>query len=102
MSNLSRGSRKSIEREGPDIHEEISVSWVRNPDKTYIKVTNVTQRDRKTGKIKPMKRLKPVSVGPFMAVDSAAEADDQFEYLDFDGNPGVVYLKLISSDDNTE
>ena len=102
MSNLSLTSRKAIERSGPDIHEELSVSWIRNPDKTYTKVTNVTHRDRKTGKVKPMKRLKPVSTGPFMAVNSASESDDQFEYLDFDGNPAYVYLKLMPSDDSTE
>ena len=95
MSNLSLTSRKSIERSGPDIHEEVSVSWVRNPDKTYTKVTKVTHRDRMTGKVKPMKRLKPTSVGPFVAVASAAEADDQFEYLGLDDKPTFVYLKLI-------
>ena len=94
---MSLKSRKSIDQAGPDVHEERSVAWTRNPDKTYTKVTKITHRDRKTGNVKPMKLLKPTTEGPFKVVDSAEEADDQFEYLGFDEKPGFIYLKLLSN-----
>ncbi len=90
---MSLKSRKSIDIAGEDIHEEYSISWLRNPDKTYTKVTNITHRDRNTGVVKPMKLIKPTSEGPFDVVSSADEADDHFEYLGPDNKPVYVYLR---------
>jgi hypothetical protein len=99
---MSLKSRKSIDQAGPDVHAEVSVAWMRNPDKTYTKITKITHRDRKTGSVKPMKLLKPTSVGPFKVVDSPEEADDQFEYLGMDEKPAYVYLKLLPDDSETQ
>ena len=100
---MSLKSRKSIDISGEDIHEELSVSWLRNADKTYTKVVKVTHRDRNTGAVKPMKLLKPKVEGPFDIVSSADEADDHFEYLGPDGKPAYVYLRRVhETDDTTE
>ncbi|MAI58246.1 MAG: hypothetical protein CML56_04600 [Rhodobacteraceae bacterium] len=91
---MSLKSRKSVDSAGPDIHEETSVSWQRNDDKTYTKVTKVTHRDRKTGIVKPMKRLEPIVEGPYEVVASAEESDTQFEYLGLNNEKAYVYLKI--------
>ena len=57
---MSLKSRKSIDSVGPDYHEEVSVTFRRDPDSTYTKITKTMRRDRKTGQIKEMKRIKPV------------------------------------------
>jgi hypothetical protein len=95
---VSLKSRKSVDSAGPDIHEETSVSWQRNDDKTYTKVTKVTHRDRKTGVVKPMKRLEPIVEGPYDVVGSAEESDTQFEYLGMNNETAYVYLKLQLSE----
>jgi len=99
---MSLKSRKSIDLDGPDIHPETSVAWTRNPDKTYTKVTKITHRDRKTGGVKPMKLLKPVSEGPFEVVQTVEESDDQFGFLGIDEKMTYVYLKLLpeTADEN--
>jgi|TARA_B110000467_G_C18287239_1_gene462424 hypothetical protein len=99
---MSLKSRNSIDEAGPDIHAETSVAWTRNPDKTYTKVTKITHRDRKTGSVKPMKLLKPVTEGPFEVVRTAEEADDQFGFLGLDSKPAFIYLKRLpeSIDEN--
>jgi hypothetical protein len=96
---VSLKSRKSIDSAGPDIHEEVAVTWQRNPDKSYTKVTKITHRDRKTGGVKPMKMLKPTEEGPFTVVSSKTESDDSFYYLDIDGKPTYVWLRKIDDED---
>lgn len=95
---MSLKSRKSISIAGEDIHEEVSVSWVRNADKTYTKETKITHRDRNTGTVKPMKRLEPVVEGPYAVVGSAEESDAQFEFLGLNNETAYVYLKLIPTE----
>jgi hypothetical protein len=99
---VSLKSRKSIDEAGPDVHEETSVSWTRETDGTYLKVTKVTHRDRKTGAVKPMKLLKPTTEGPFKVVASAEGADDHFEYLGLDEKTEYVYLQRLANDEVKE
>ena len=93
---MSLKSRKAIDRAGPDLHDEISVTFRREPDKTYTKVTQVTCRDRKTGAVKPMKRVEPVEEGPFEVTQDLHSHDEKIEYQDPDGNTVYVYLKRVA------
>ena len=93
---MSLKSRKSVDSAGPDIHEEVSVTWQKNEDKTYTKVTKITHRDRKTGIVKPMKRIEPTVEGPFMVVATAEESDTNFEYLGMNDEKAYVYLKAVA------
>jgi len=49
---MSLKSRRSIDTAGPEPHTEISVSFRRNTDGTYTKVTATSIRDWKTNQIK--------------------------------------------------
>ncbi len=92
---MSLKSRKSIDRAGPDLHDEIAVTFRREPDKTYTKVTQVTCRDRKTGAVKPMKRVEPIEEGPFEVTKDSHSHDEKIEYQDADGKTVYVYLKRV-------
>ena len=93
---MSLKSRKSIDRAGPDLHDETSVSFRREPDKTYTKVTKITCRDRKTGEVKQMKRVLPVEEGPFVVTLDLHNFDEKMEYQDIDGEIKFIYLRRIS------
>ena len=90
---MSLKSRKSIDRAGPDLHDEVSITFRREPDKTYTKITKITCRDRKTGEVKSMKRLEPVEEGPFEVVQDSESYDEKIEYQDFDGETKFTYLR---------
>jgi hypothetical protein len=93
---VSLKSRKAIDLVGPDLHDEISVTFRREPDKTYTKVTQVTCRDRKTGSIKPMKSAEPIEEGPFEVTQDSHSYDEKMEYQDIDGKTVYVYLKRVA------
>ena len=93
---MSLKSRKAIDRVGPDLHDEVSVTFRREPDKTYTKVTQITCRDRKTGAIKPMKRVEPIEEGPFEVTQDSRSYDEKIEYQDYDGETIYVYLKRVT------
>ena len=97
---MSLKSRKSIDSVGPDYHNEISVSFRREADGTYTKVTKTMRRDRKNGSIKEMKREKPVEVGPFEVVNSSDAYDEKMEYLGFDGIKNYIYLKRMDQNES--
>ena len=42
---MSLKSRKSIDTAGPDKHDEFIITFRREPDKTYTKVTKKMSRD---------------------------------------------------------
>ena len=44
---MSLKSRKSIDRAGPDRHDETIISFRREPDMTYTKITKTLSRDWK-------------------------------------------------------
>ena len=93
---MSLKSRKSIDTAGPDKHDEFIVTFRREPDKTYTKVTKKMSRDWKTGYVKEMKREKPVEEGPFELTNDSSDYDEKVEYQDFDGNTAFMYFKRVT------
>jgi len=93
---MSLKSRKSIDKAGPDKHDEFIVTFRREPDKTYTKVTKKMSRDWKTGYVKEMKREKPVEEGPFELTNDSSDYDEKVEYQDFDGNAVFMYFKRVT------
>ena len=93
---MSLKSRKSIDSLGPDYHDEVSVSFRREENKTYTKVTKITRRDRKNGQVKEMKRLLPVEVGPFEVTKDSVNYDEKIQYEDIDGDMKFIYLKKLN------
>ena len=96
---MSLKSRKSIDQAGPDNHEEKIVSFRKDPDGTYIKVTKTKIRDWKTSAIKSLKRMPDIEEGPFQLVSADDVYDETQSYQDFDGTMKHIYFKLIEKDD---
>tara|TARA_E500000331_G_scaffold340341_1_gene371541 strand:- start:1128 stop:1421 length:294 start_codon:yes stop_codon:yes gene_type:complete len=94
---MSLKSRKSIDSIGPDYHDEVSVSFRREENKTYTKVTKTTRRDRKNGQVKEMKRLLPIEEGPFEVTKDSENHDEKIQYEDINGDMMFIYLKKINT-----
>ena len=97
---MSLNSRKSIDKAGPDLHDEDSVTFRREPDKTYMKITKIRRRDRKTGEVKSMKRLDPVEEGPFEITQDPENYDEKLEYQGIDGKTKFTYLRKCEVSEN--
>jgi hypothetical protein len=97
---MSLKSRKSIDMAGPEPHTEISVSFRRNADGTYTKVTATSVRDWKTNQIRKG-RVKPVEVGPYILTLNPDEADESLTYEDVDETIKYMHFKLIQHDELT-
>ena len=94
---MSLKSRKSIDKAGPDEHDEFIVTFRKEADKTFTKVTKKLSRDRKTGGVKELKKDKPVEEGPFELTDNT-DYDEKVEYQDFDGQTRFMYFKRITDE----
>ena len=93
---MSLTSRRSIQHAGPDTHEETIVSFRREKNNTYTKVTNKVERDHKTGGVKEQKRLTPTEEGPYSLVKNIEEGfDERVAYEDIDGSLAYMYFKKI-------
>ena len=92
---MSLKSRKSIDQAGPDNHEERIVSFRKEKDGTYTKITKTKIRDWKTSAVKTLKRLPDVEEGPFKVVRGDESYDEVQAYEDFDGKTQKIYFKLI-------
>ena len=97
---MSLKSRKSIDRAGPDLHDEVSITFRREPDKTYMKITTITRRDWKTGIVKSMKRLIPIEEGPFEVTQDSDNYDEKIEYQDFGGETKFTYLRRCKTSES--
>ena len=98
---MSLKSRKSIDQAGPDNHEEKIVSFRRNQDGSYTKVTKTKVRDWKTGAVKTLKRLPDIEQGPYEVVASDEDYDESQTYEDFDGKTARMCFKLVEKADET-
>lgn len=94
---MSLTSRKSIQRAGPDWQEEYSVTFRRERDKSYTKITKAMSRDHKSGVVKSLKAHKPIEEGPYYLVKEGVHYDEKIEYDDFDGSKTAMYFKLGSA-----
>ena len=95
---MSLKSRKSIDMAGPEPHTEISVSFRRNADGTYTKVTAKSVRDWKTNQIRKG-RVKPTEEGPYILTLNPGEADELITYEDIDETIQYMYFKLLQLDE---
>ena len=89
---MSLKSRKSIDTAGPDNHEEQIVSFRREDDGTFTRVTKRVVRDWKTGTAKPQKKLDQED-GPYTLCKRADEAEASFTIEGPDGSPMTLYFK---------
>ena len=90
---MSLKSRKSIDKAGPDRHDEIIITFRREPDGTFTKITKTMSRDWKTGDVKEMKRSKTIEDGPFELITDTDNYDEKMSYEDIDGNMKYMYFK---------
>ena len=94
---MSLKSRKSIDQAGPDNHEEKIVSFRKETDGTYTKITKTKIRDWKTSAVKTLKRLPDIEEGPFKMVSVDEDYDEVQAYEDFDGKIQKIYLQLVEN-----
>ena len=97
---MSLKSRRSIDMAGPEPHIETSVSFRRNDDGTYTKITATSVRDWKTNQIKKG-RKKPIEEGPFVLTLNPDEADATLSYEDIDETIKYMYFKRLQLDELT-
>lgn len=94
-----------IDTAGKDNKQETIISYKKESDSTYTKVTKRIVRDLKTG-IVSSSRLKPEEEGPFILVAAGSEFDEKMAFLDIDGSENFMYFKKVtpevsSPDDET-
>ena len=98
---MSLKSRKSIDKAGPDNRDETVVTFRKEADKTYTKVTKTMTRDWKTGQVKKG-FTRPIEDGPYTLVqEHAKDFDEKVVYQDIDGVTKYMYFKkIILKEDN--
>ena len=101
---MSLVSRKAIQRAGKDERDEVIVTFRREENNTYTKLTKTMSRDFKSGAIKEMKRLLPVEEGPFRLTTAEDDYDEKTQYEDLDGSVKYLFFKreVITEDAKDE
>ena len=89
-----------IGKAGPDYKDEFIVTFRREENQTYTKITKQMSRDWKTGGISQMKRQYPVvEEGPYEITTDSENYDEKVSYQDFDGSTKWMYFKLATKED---
>jgi hypothetical protein len=75
--------------------EENSITFKKEEDGTYTKITKVMTRDISTGAVKHLKRKNPVvEEGPYV-VGTEASYDEKIEYQELNGEMTMIYFKRV-------
>jgi hypothetical protein len=96
-------SKKAIRRAGKDEVDETIVTFRKDPDGTYTRITETIRRDCRTGGVKPKGKSSSQEAGPFELVKNKSDGfDDKMAYQDFDGSTQYMYFRKLEDNDQDE
>tara|TARA_A100001011_G_scaffold339311_1_gene370670 strand:- start:150 stop:431 length:282 start_codon:yes stop_codon:yes gene_type:complete len=92
------GARVAIK--GYNKYNEFIVTFKKEHDGTYTKITKKMTRDRSDSTVKYHKKDNPViEEGPFRVVNQNEDFDEKMQFEDWDGEKAFLYFKKIIAEE---